>query len=141
MSDEPQQEQRKDRQQEVTLLEKIATALSALLVAALIAVLLWDASHPDTPPRFTVDQGAPILDGANYRFPVVVHNHGDKSAKAVVVHLELIATPADTVIDESELTIDWLPGQSSRDIVGLFKRPTNGERAGVRAEVRGYVVP
>src|SRR3954464_11805760 len=107
-------------EQPVTLLEKIATTLSALLVAALIVVLVRDALHRDAPPRFTVDVGSIALVGPGYHVPVTVHNLGDKSAKSVVVHLELVIARNDSVAAESDVEIDWLPGQSSRDVMGVF---------------------
>ena len=105
----------------MTLFEKIATAMFALLIALLVAVLIWDAAHPDAPARLTVDVSPPAVVGPQYQVPVTVHNRGDKSAKDVVVHFELDDAAAnDSVIAESDLTVDWLPRESSRDIVGLF---------------------
>jgi uncharacterized protein (TIGR02588 family) len=130
-----------EKEQPVTLLEKIATGLSALLVALIVAVLIWDAVHPDTPARLTIDVSPPSIVGSQYQVPVTVHNRGDKSAKDVAVHFELIAATTDSVLAESDLTIDWLPRESSRDVVGLFARPSIGSAVGARADVRGYVVP
>jgi hypothetical protein len=58
----------------------------------------------------------------------------------VVVHLELVA--GDSVLAESDLTVDWLPGNSRRRVNGIFRRSPSELRAtGVRSEVRGYVTP
>jgi Protein of unknown function (DUF2393). len=71
---------------------------------------------------------------------VTVRNSGDDAAKRVMVHLELVAS--DSVLAQSDLTIDWLPGNTSKDVVGLFTRPPAAPRpTGVRAEVRGYEAP
>lgn len=121
-------------------LEIVATAISTLLVAALVCVLVWDAFHPNTPPAFTTHPGRVAVTNRAYRVPVRVRNSGDDAAKAVDVHLELMAS--DSVLAESDLTIDWLPGNTSRELVGLFARPSSGPTpTGVRAEVRGYVTP
>jgi uncharacterized protein (TIGR02588 family) len=128
------------REQPVTLLEKIATTLSALLVAALVVVLVRDAQRPDAPPRFSVDVGTIAVTGPRFHVPVTVHNLGDKSAKSVVVHLELVIARNDSVAAESDVEIDWLPGQSSRDVMGVFAS-SSAENATVRADVRGYAVP
>jgi uncharacterized protein (TIGR02588 family) len=121
-------------------LEIIATAASALLIAGILAVLAWDAVHPNMPPAFTTHPGPVAMSGASYRVPVSVHNAGDDAAKAVDVHLELVA--ADSVLAESDLTIDWLPGRTSKEVVGLFARPASAPApTGVRAEVRGYATP
>lgn len=121
-------------------LEIVATAISALLVAGLLSVLIWDAVHPNTPPAFATHPGRVTMSNGSYRVPVSVRNSGDDAAKAVIVHLELVAS--DSVLAESDLTIDWLPGNSSKDVVALFARPASSPTpTGVRAEVRGYETP
>jgi uncharacterized protein (TIGR02588 family) len=121
-------------------LELVATALSALLVAGILGVLIWDAFHPNAPPAFTTKPGRVAIANGSYRVPVNVRNSGDDAAKAVVVHLQLVAS--DSVLAESDLTIDWLPGNTSKELVGLFARPASAPMpTGVRAEVRGYVTP
>jgi len=76
-----------------------------------------------------------------YRYPIDVRNAGDEAARSVVVHVELIGS--DSTIAESDLTVDWLPGRSSRRIVAVFDRPPSPELSpdSVTAEVRGYLVP
>lgn len=121
-------------------LEIVATALSALLVAGILSVLIWDAFHPNAPPAFDTQPGRVAITNGSYRIPVSVRNSGDDAAKAVVVHLQLVAS--DSVLAESDLTIDWLPGNTSKELVGLFARPASAPMpTGVRAEVRGYVTP
>jgi uncharacterized protein (TIGR02588 family) len=121
-------------------LEHAATAVSGLLVAGLLGVLVWDAVHPNTKPSFATMPSSMVMAGGSYRVPIAVKNNGDEAAKAVAVHLSLVAS--DSVLAESDITIDWLPGRSSRQIVGLFAPPPSGPQpTGVRAEVRGYAVP
>lgn len=124
----------------VTPLEKIATGISAILVALLVAALVWDSVHPDAPAKVTVQMASPSIIGSQYQVPLTIQNRGDQSAKDVVVHVELVAEAGDSVIAESELTIDWLPRESSRNAVGLFDQPQIVP-VRVRADVRGYVVP
>jgi len=132
--DQPAQDRRAGR------LEIVATAISAVLIASLLSVLLWDALHPNTAPAFSTKPGRIVTAGGSYRVPVTVRNSGDDAAREVVVHLELVA--ADSLLAESDVTIDWLPGNTSRQLVGLFARPASGPSpSGVRAEVRGYVTP
>jgi uncharacterized protein (TIGR02588 family) len=121
------------------VLEKVATLVSGLLIAALLSVLIWDAAHPDTTAAFDVRAAKATAIGAMYRVPVTVHNTGDQSAKGVVVHVEL--TAADTTVAETDVTIDWLPGRSTRDAVALFRRSDGQSSDAVSAEVRGYAVP
>jgi uncharacterized protein (TIGR02588 family) len=121
-------------------LEIVATAISTVLVAAIVGVLVWDAVHPNTPAAFATHPGRVASAGGSYRVPVSVRNSGDDAAKSVVVHLELMAS--DSVLAESDLTIDWLPGRTSKDVVGLFVRPPSAPvPTGVRAEVRSYGIP
>jgi len=121
-------------------LEMIATAVSALLVCGILGVLIWDAVHPNTRPAFAAHAGRVGISNGAYHVPVSVHNSGDDAAKAVVVHLELVAS--DSVLAESDLTIDWLPGNTSKEVVGLFARPASAPSpTGVHVEVRGYATP
>ena len=116
--------------------------LSMLQVYAIVyAVDFRDAVHPDAPARLTIEVTSPSIVGSQYEIPVKVHNRGDKSAKDVVVHLELVAASSDSVIAESVLTIDWLPRESSRDLVGSFTRPPTMSPPRVRGDIRGYIVP
>ena len=72
--------------------------------------------------------------------PIEVRNVGDESAKDVVVHVELIL--ADSTLDEADLTVDWLPGRSTRTVVALFaRRPDVDGGTTVRITVRGYIEP
>jgi uncharacterized protein (TIGR02588 family) len=121
-------------------LEIVATAISALIIAAVLSVLIWDAFDPNTPPAFTTQPGRLVIERGVYRFPVDVRNSGDDAAKAVVVHVELLAS--DSVLAESDLTIDWLPGNTSKQLVALLARPASSPTpTGVRAEVRGFETP
>src|SRR4051812_40640356 len=88
-------------------LERVATAVSVLLIVGLLSVLIWDAIHPDTEAAFEARPGRIAMVSGAYRVPVTIRNTGDESSKAVVVHLELVA--ADSVLAESDVTIDWLP--------------------------------
>lgn len=123
----------------VGALEKVATALSALLIAGLLFVLVWDAAHPNAPAAFEVKTDSLTWSGASYRVPVQVRNTGDESARSVIVHVEL--TMADTTVSETDVTIDWVPGRSTRRAVAIFGRDDARASQGVRAEVRGYAVP
>ena len=121
-------------------LEIVATGVSSLLLAAMLGVLIRDAAHPNTSPEFAVRPGPVAVTGASYRVSVTVHNSGDDAAKGVMVHLELVAS--DSTMAQSDLTIDWLPGNTSKEVVGLFTRPASAPSpTGVRAEVRGYATP
>jgi uncharacterized protein (TIGR02588 family) len=120
--------------------EKVATGISAAIIVGLIGVLASDAIRAHSDPSFSGHIGTVVFAGDSYRVPVRMQNTGDRSAKAVAVHLELRI--ADSVVAESDLVIDWLPGHSSRDAVAFFARNQSWPlTASVRAAVRGYVTP
>jgi uncharacterized protein (TIGR02588 family) len=120
-------------------LEIVATVISAVLIACLLGVLVWDATHPNTQPAFELSTEALSSSGRAYRVPVHVRNIGDESAKSVVVHVEL--TEADTTVSETDITVDWLPGRSKRDVVALFGGVRAAGPLAVTTEVRGYAIP
>jgi len=123
-----------------TLLEKIATAISTLLIVSLLGVLIADAVRPNAEASFATSVGVLHESSGAVRVPITVRNSGDEAAKSVVVHAELVA--ADSTLGETDLTVDWLPGNSSRDVVALFTpaQPTSRSMS-VRAEVRGFAIP
>jgi uncharacterized protein (TIGR02588 family) len=124
------------------MLEKIATAISGIIVLTLLSILVWDAIHTNVPATFAVEVAAPTVVNDAYRAEVTVHNRGDDGAKDVVVHLELAGR--DSTLAETDLTVDWLPARSRHRLVGIFPRPRGvaaGDIRGVRAEVHGYSSP
>ena len=127
-----------DERKPPSRLEILASAFSALLVAALIAIIIWDATHESTPPAFEARAGTPQLVGSVYRLPIVVHNTGDEAARSVVVHVEM-RNAADSVLSESDLTVDWLPGKSDHELVAFFEKPNMEHR--FMTDVRGFTQP
>jgi uncharacterized protein (TIGR02588 family) len=99
-------------------LERLATIVSALLVLAVIAVLVWDAAHPDRPPALEASAGAPRMVGRFWHVPISVRNAGDVAVQDVAVSVTL-AHP-DTTVKDVDIHIDWLPGRSEREIDAVF---------------------
>jgi hypothetical protein len=54
--------------------------------------------------------------------------------------LEKAATALSALL-VTDVTIDWVPGRSTRHAVAIFGRDDAKASQGVRAEVRGYAVP
>jgi uncharacterized protein (TIGR02588 family) len=132
----------RDSKSRLTGLEVGATVLSGLVLLFLLAILVWDAVHPNAPPEFSVQTRTPQLVGDSYRAQVRVSNVGDDAARDVVVHIKLAGR--DSTLAETNLTIDWLPGRSSREVVGYFPRPAGiraNEIRGIEAAVNGYTAP
>jgi uncharacterized protein (TIGR02588 family) len=142
MSEEQLNDAEEPSSKRLTVLERVATTISVLLVGALLAVLGWDAAHPNAPPEFKVESGVTTAAYGHLRTTVTVTNIGDDAAKSVVVHIALEGP--DTVKAETELTIDWLPGHSSRNVVGVFPEAAHSAdsaRVRVVASVHGYAEP
>ena len=126
-----------EEQRPPSWLEKAATALSCLLIAGLVAVLVHDALSKHEPAAFSVVTGKPDIVKDSYRIPIRVYNTGDMAARTVMVHVEVKG--ADTVFSETDLTLDWLPGKSSHSVIGYLKRPSAPHS--IESEVTGYSDP
>jgi uncharacterized protein (TIGR02588 family) len=135
--EKPEEETPEEENGPPSWLERVATLISALLVAGMLGVLIRDSTHEDTPPAFETVAGRPETSGKSVRVPVEIRNTGDEAAHNIQVHIELRA--ADSVLAESDLTVDWLAGRSKHDVVGFFEAPTLPFTA--HAEVRGYTEP
>ena len=116
--------------------ERAATIISTLLVAALLALLIWDAVRTHTPAELRTKVGeSHVVEGAHY-LEISVENTGDRAARDIEVSVSL--TAADST-DEATFTIDWLAGRSTRHgMVILPRDPASGR---VRARVTGFVEP
>lgn len=98
--------------------ERLATIISAVLVLGVIAVLVWDAVHPDRPPALDVSTGTPTAVGRHWHVPIVVRNSGDVAVQEVNVSVSL--QHPDTTVRDIDIRIDWLPGRSERAIDAVF---------------------
>ena len=117
-------------------LARLVSAISAMMVLALLGVIAWDAVHPDLPPTPRA-RTATMRQMANHmQIGVEVLNAGDMAARDVLVRVAL--TTPDTTIDD-EITIDWLPGRSRREVTVII--PFIGQSPRVTAEVQGFVTP
>ena len=118
-------------------LEVLATWVSGALVLAVIAVLVWDAAHPDRPAALEATAGAPKQVGTRWHVPITVRNTGDVGVQEVDVGVAL--TGADTTVDDLTIRIDWLPGRSERQVYAVFK--VNPARGRLAAEVQSFDEP
>ena len=117
--------------------ERLATIISAALVLAVIAVLVWDAVHPDRPAALDASTGTPRAVGSHWHVPIIVRNSGDVAVQEVSVSVAL-AHP-DTSVKDIDIRIDWLPGRSQREIDAVF--PVDPSRGKLTAEVRSFDEP
>jgi uncharacterized protein (TIGR02588 family) len=117
-------------------LERVASWMSAAVLAAFVVFLVWDGLRTDLPAAFRVRVGEPALIGAQLHVPVTVDNVGDRAARAVEVS---VSSGDSGSAAEGAFTIDWIPGRSSRRGVAVL--PAGPSNSRVSAEVRGYVDP
>ena len=118
-------------------IERLATIVSALLVLAVVAVLVWDAVHPDRPPALDASTGAPHVVGRHWHVPITVRNSGDVAVQEVSVSVAL--EHPDTAVKDIHIQIDWLPGRSQREIDAVF--PVDPARGKLSAEVQSFDEP
>lgn len=117
--------------------EILATWLSGVLVLAVVAVLVWDAVHPDRPPALDAVTGTPKRVGTRWHVPITVRNAGDVGVQEVDVGVALAG--ADTTVNDVTIRIDWLPGRSEREVYAVF--PVDPARGKLRAEVQSFDEP
>lgn len=117
--------------------ERLATIISAVLVVAVVAVLVWDAVHPDRPVSLDVSTGTPTAVGRHWHVPIVVRNSGDVAAQEVNVSVSL--QHPDTTVRDIDIRIDWLPGRSERAIDAVFA--VDPSRGKLTAEVQSFDEP
>jgi len=117
--------------------ERLATLISALLVLAVVAVLVWDAVHPDRPASLDASAGTPRKVGTHWHVPIVVRNSGDVAVQEVNVSVGL--EHPDTAVKGIDVRIDWLPGRSQREIDAVFA--VDPSRGKLRADVESFDEP
>ncbi|MBE7366055.1 TIGR02588 family protein [Ramlibacter pallidus] len=99
--------------------EWVAAGVGLLLLVASIGYLLVDAvtARDGQPqPRIEIVDVAP--QGGQFVVRLKVHNDGRATAAALRVAGEL--RRGETVLESSELELDYLPGRSSREAALLF---------------------
>jgi len=117
-------------------LELIVTWISAVLLAAMLAFLIWDATRASNPPSFEASIESLEQRGSYAYVTVAVRNRGDDAARAVEVR---VVPEAGDKASEAHFTLDWLPGRSTRRGIAVF--PQTVALGRLRAEVAGYAEP
>ena len=103
-------------------LEWIVFAVSALLIAAVLFILVLEARDMgETPPLLRVATGAAEETAGAFRIPVSVHNAGDETAEQAEIEVELIGGDG-RVVERSQLTIAFVPKRSVREGWVTFHR-------------------
>jgi uncharacterized protein (TIGR02588 family) len=126
-----------NEEQRGSILEKLFTILSALLLLFITGYLLVQSFRDSKPPMFEVQVSVPAARGDFTAVAVLVDNTGDDAAKAVQVRGE--APGADQQPVEAEATMDWLPGKSRRHVTLLF--PPDADVSKLEVKIVGYEEP
>ncbi len=123
---------RKQRSQP-PLLEWISAAVGLLLTLTVLGALAWEGlmGPNGAPPAVeaTVSRITPVQ--AGYVVEVELHNRSSATAAAVEIEGEL--TKSDGTATTSTATVDYVPGESTRNAGLFFKDDPRRHRLEVRA--------
>lgn len=114
------------------VLEWIVFVVSAILIAVMVIVLVASAVRSGKePPVLEIETGAAVRVADAFRVPVHVRNRGDETAEEVRVEVSLMN--GDQALEESELTVMFVPRKSSREGWVTFRRDPGCCRVVARA--------
>ena len=118
-------------------LELAAIAISALLVAGALALLVRQGVRGERPAALVTTVDSVVARGEAHQAYVSVRNLGDGAAARALVRARLLR--AGEPVAESEATIDWVPGRSVARAILLFRDDPRG--AEIDAWVVGFTAP
>ena len=119
-------------------IEWLTGAVSALLIAAMLGWLAWEAFTRDaTPPDLAVKVLTTERTAAGYRVTFDIYNTATTTAAAVTVVGRL--TEGEQVIEENEVVFDYVAAESSSNGAILFRNDPAGRTMDIRAI--GYTDP
>ncbi len=116
--------------------EWVTLAVSSLVLAVVVVLLIMQIGAGDEPPRPTVAVGAIVGRGESFEVPVSVRNGGDRAASNVQVTASLRVGSSST---EADQTIDFLGAGETEDLVFVFADdPADGQ---LTVAVGGFAAP
>ncbi|WP_410218036.1 TIGR02588 family protein [Paracoccus sp. (in: a-proteobacteria)] len=119
-------------------LEWLVAGLGAMLISSIIGYLIYDGiTYPDSPPDVTVSQTSALSRSEGFLVEFTARNSGNTTAANLVVTGSLM--DGDKVVEEAEVTLDYLPQQAERK-GGLFFRNDPSEHE-VTLQAGGYTAP
>lgn len=110
--------------------EWVLAALSTLLVGGMIVFLLTEAGEPETPPLITLRAESVIPSPGGYLLQVRAVNRGHRTAAAVRIVGVLEEGGAE--VETSEVTLDFVPGESWAPATLVFRRDPRRYRLELR---------
>ena len=139
MTQQKRQAQRNRADDRTPLLEWIASGVGLLLTLFMLGAIGWEAASggADRPPSISVSVGRMMPVESGFAVEVVADNRSAATAAAVQIEGKL--TRSDGSVETSSVTLDYVPGDSTRK-AGLF---FTGDPRRSRLEVRtlGFVRP
>jgi uncharacterized protein (TIGR02588 family) len=137
-SNEDRKRPRRLVQREAHWIEWLTGAVSGLVVIALIGWIAWYApGEHEGMPALNVELGEIAAMDGGHRVSFTVVNSGRRTAAAVPVTARLM-NGAD-IVEEREVTFDYVPALSSATGALLFSNDPAGHRLDIRAS--GYEDP
>ena len=119
-------------------LEWAFAAIGAVLIMCTIGYMIYYGfTHPDSPPDLTVSHTATHVLPGGYLVQFTAKNEGNSTASGVLVSGTLVRD--DGAVEESEVTLDYVPQQAQRDGGLVFKNDPSTST--FRLQVRGYFAP
>jgi uncharacterized protein (TIGR02588 family) len=120
--------------------EKVAGAVSLLLVLGVIGFLLYEAFQPQTAPEIVTEVQSITPQPGGYLVQFQASNRGRQTAASVLVEGALY-DPAGSgePIETAEATFDYIPDQSDRTGSLVFAR--DPRQYDLRLQVKGFMDP
>jgi uncharacterized protein (TIGR02588 family) len=124
----------------ISLLEQIVSIIGALLVGGIILYLVMNAlTGNHTPPNIYIEQRAMLPVENGYLIEVMVVNKGGETAANLEIEATLLEGDGETVVETSEVTIDYVAAESHNPIGLFFTHDPRQYTLELRAV--GYEVP
>ena len=119
------------------IFERVTSWISAILIALVIGFLVWEGLSKDEPVDFDVRATTTLQVDGRYYVTLEIRNTGDISVRNVSLRAEL--REGTETVASSEVSVEWLPAQSSRKTVAIFEE--NPDRYRLAVVPVGYELP
>lgn len=102
------------------ILEWAVFAVGLIIILAILSYLSYKTyTHQPSPAEIEIQYTLSPSDNVPYRFHVIAYNRGGETAESVIVELEL--QNADTTMEMSEITFQFVPQSSKREGFIIFR--------------------
>jgi uncharacterized protein (TIGR02588 family) len=123
----------KQGQENIPAAEWVVAGIGVLLVAAIMIMLLIDATQADeSPPAIAVSVDTTVALAQSHLVEITAKNESGQAAAAVRVE-GVLADASGRAVERSESTVDYLPAHSKRQMGLYFSHKPGDYRLTVRA--------